>query len=112
MDDKVLLNIALIVGIIGITALLLLSYYDEIPEKSFNEITSKDVASYVKVKGTIQQIYVHNNSISIKLSQECLMNVNVFDNKQDLNVNDTVSVQGTVQEYNGKMQILADKITK
>jgi len=107
-----LLNIALIIGILGTATLLLLSYFDKIPEKSFNEITSKDVSSYVKVKGIIQQVYVHNNSMSIKLTQECVMNINIFDKNQNLSVNDSVTVQGTVQEYNGRMQILADKIIK
>jgi hypothetical protein len=112
MEDKILLNIALITAAIGIITLLLLSYYDKIPEKNIAEITSSDISSYVKVQGKIQQIYMHNNSMSIKLMQECVMNVNIFDKDQNLSINDSITVQGTVQEYKGKMQILADRITK
>jgi len=112
MEDRTLLNIALIVGMIGIITLLLLSYYDIIPEKNFNEITSSDVSSRVKVQGIIKQIYLNNNSISIKLKQECIMDVFLFDKNQNFSVNDSVNVDGTVQEYNNKMEIMADKIIK
>jgi DNA/RNA endonuclease YhcR with UshA esterase domain len=112
MEDKTLLNIASTVAVIGIIILLLLSYYNKIPERAFNEITSKDLASYVKVKGTVKQVYMHNNSMSIQISQECLMYVNIFDNNQNISINDTVTIQGTVQEYKGKLQILADRVIK
>jgi len=112
MEDKILLNIALFTAIIGIIALILLSYYDKIPEKNFNEITSGDVSSYVKVNGIVQQVYMHNNSMSIKLAQQCTMYVSIFDTNQNISVNDSVTIQGTVQEYNGQMEILADSIAK
>lgn len=112
MEDKILLDIALFTATAGIITLLLLSYYDKIPEKSFNDITSADISSYVKISGTVRQIYMHNNSMSIKLVQECTMDVNMFENIQDIRINDTITVQGTVQEYKGKMQVLADRIIK
>jgi hypothetical protein len=112
MKDDTLLNIALTVAMFGTIFLLILSYYDKIPEKNFNEITSKDVGSRVKVQGTIKQIYLNNNSMSIKLKQECLMDIFLFDKNQNLSINDSINVDGTVQEYNGKMEIMADKIAR
>jgi RecG-like helicase len=112
MDDNVLLNIALSVAVVGIISLLILSYYDKIPEKNFNEITSDNIDSQTTVKGIVQQIYMHNNSMSIKLKQECLMDIFLFEKNQSLSVGDNLTVEGTVQEYNGRMSILADKITR
>ena len=40
------------------------------------------------------------------------MDVFVFDKNQNLSLNDSVSIEGTVQEYNGKMEIMADKIVR
>jgi len=111
MEDKVLLNISLIITFAGIITLLILSYYDRIPEKNFNEITSSDAGSSVKVQGTVRQVYMHNNSMSLKLEQTCLMDVMIFD-KGNYSVGDNLTVQGAVQEYNGRMEMVADKIVK
>jgi RecG-like helicase len=111
MDDKTLLNIALISTFIGIIALLIMAYYDYIPEKSFNDITGKDISSRVKIGGTINATYMHNNSMTIKLEQKCLMDVFLYDINPEFTVGKNVSVEGTVQEYNGKMEIMAEKIT-
>jgi hypothetical protein len=112
MEDKTLLNISLIITFAGIVALLILSYYDKIPEKNFNEITSSYTGSAMKVQGTVKQVYTHNSSISLKLEQTCLMDVTIFEKDQNYTVGDNLAVTGTVQEYNGKMEILADKIVK
>ncbi|MGV8172571.1 MAG: hypothetical protein ACP5OA_07820 [Candidatus Woesearchaeota archaeon] len=112
MDDKTLLNIALIVTFTGLVALLMLSYYDLIPEKNFNEVTSKDVDSIVKVSGTITAVYPHNNSMTLRLEQKCVMDIFFFGNNPDLNAGKKVTVEGTVQEYNGKMEIMANKIVE
>ncbi|MGV8086509.1 MAG: hypothetical protein ACP5N1_02675 [Candidatus Woesearchaeota archaeon] len=111
MEDDTLVNISLSVAMIGIIVLLLFSFYDKIPEKNFNEITSNDVNTKVNIKGTIQQIFPHNNSMTIKLKQECLMDVFLFE-KLNISIGSNVSVTGTIQEYNGRQEIIADKITK
>lgn len=112
MDDDTLLNIALSVALIGLITLLTLSYFDKIPEKNFNEITSKDIGARITLKGTIKQIYPHNNSISVKLKQECTIDVTSFEKDLDINIGENLTVQGTVQEYNGRINVLADRITK
>ncbi len=109
MNDEVLLNISLTVATIGIIILLLLSYYDKIPEKQFNEITLKDINNKVTIKGTIIQEYKHNNSMTLKLKQECVIDVFLFE-QLNFTIGSNVSVTGTVQEYNGKMEVVADKI--
>lgn len=111
MEDKTLLNIALVATFAGIILLLILSYYDKIPEKSFNEITSSDAGSQVKVNGVVKQVYTHNSSITLRLEQKCLMDVTIFE-KGNYSVGENLTVEGSAQEYNGKMEILADKIVK
>jgi RecG-like helicase len=110
MEDKTLLNVALIMTFIGILALLTMTYYDYIPEKGFNEITSNDISSRVKVSGMINTTYVHNNSMTIKLEQKCLMDVFLFEIDPRFTVGKNVTIEGTVQEYNGRMEIMAEKI--
>ena len=112
MEDETLITISLSVAIFGIIILLLFSFYDKIPEKNFNEITSKDVGSQVKVNGTIKQIYMHNNSLTLKIKQECLMDVMLFEKNTNFSIGENVVVSGKIQEYNGKQEIIADKIVK
>ncbi len=112
MNDETLLNIALSIAILGISILLVLSYFDKIPDKSFNEITSKDIGSRTTVKGIVKQIYPHNNSVSIKLEQKCVMDITSFEKNVNVSVGDNLTVQGTIQEYKGRINVLADKITK
>jgi len=112
MEDETLITISLSVAMIGIIILLLFSFYDKIPEKSFNEITSKDTGSVIKANGTIKQIYEHNNSLTLKIKQECLMDVMLFDKNNNFSIGENVIVQGKIQEYNGKQEIIADKIAK
>jgi hypothetical protein len=112
MNDDTLLNIALSIAFLGLIMLLALSYFDNIPEKNFNEITSKDINSHITIKGTVKQIYPHNNSVSIKLKQECTMDVTSFEKNVNITVGDNLTVQGTIQEYNGRINMLADRIIR
>jgi len=110
MDDNVLLNIAITVTFLGIIALLVLSFYDRIPSEDFNDIRCVDVGKYVKVEGDVKNVVRRNNSMSIRLEQRCFQDIFLFENNDDISVNDTIAVQGTIQEYNGRLSILADKI--
>jgi len=110
MDDDMLLNISLVVTFLGIIILLLLSFYDNIPYKDFNDMRCIDVGKYVKVEGDVYSIARRNNSMSIRLEQRCFQDVFVFESDEDISVNDTVTIHGTIQEYNGRLSILADSI--
>jgi len=112
MEDKTLLQISTSVAVFGIILLLLLSYYDKIPEKKFNDITEKDAGSKVRVNGNVAGVYYHNNSMSINLRQDCYINIFLFDNKQNFTFGENLTIYGTVQEYNGKMNINAEKIMR
>jgi hypothetical protein len=112
MEDKFLLNCALLITFIGLAILLILSYCDKLPEKNFNDITSKDSGSTIKTQGTIKNIITHNNSMTLKLKSECELDVFVFEKEtQNLKINDTIKVTGTAQEFNGKMELVATQIT-
>ncbi len=112
MEDKTLLNISLAVSSLGIVLLLLLSFYDKIPEVDFNELGCEDTGKYVKVRGTIDNIVVRNTSTSIRLEQKCYQDIFIFDNYTTLANGDTLVVQVTIKEYHGKLSILADKISQ
>lgn len=110
MDDDTLLNISIAVAFAGIIILLLLSFYDRIPSEDFNDIRCEDAGRYVKVEGTVDKIIRRNNSVTLRLEQRCFQDIFMFDDIDGISLNDTVTVQGTVQEYEGRLSILADKI--
>jgi len=111
MDDKTLLNIVIAIVIVGLAALLILSYYSVIPEKTVNQLTSSDVSTAIRSNGTIKSVIYYNTSTLLKIEQKCVMDAVIFSNDQNFTIGQNVKVEGTVQEYNGKMELLIDKIT-
>jgi hypothetical protein len=112
MDDKILLNISIAVAISGILLLMILSFYNWIPESNSNDLRCEDVGKYVKMTGRISNIQLRNSSTSIRIEQKCFQDIFIFGRNEELRLNETITVHGTIQEYNGRLSILADRITR
>lgn len=128
MQDKTLLNISLITSVIGLIALFLIMYFYEIPQ-----VTSLDnsaIDSKVKVIGEITKISKTNKTTRITINTSCLITGVIFEDNSDnnnnndsnyenksntntinnvLKQNNVVILEGKVQEYNNKKELLVDK---
>ena len=111
MKETTLLKIALICSLVGLVALYFISGRIELKDYKSDFLNNKNVGDSVKLSGKITKITNGNNVVFIELSQQVPVSVVVFTEKDiNLNENDFVEITGKVQEYNGKEEIIADKI--
>ena len=110
MKETLLLKIALICSLAGLVGLYFISAKIEIKDYKPSEI-SKNAGDDVRLIGKVSKITSRGNITFIDVNQETLVNVVVFDeNNIELKKEDTVEVIGKVQYYNGKEEIIAQKI--
>ena len=111
MKENTLLKIALVCSLVGLAVLYVISTKIELKEYKPNEL-NKNVGDDVKLQGTVGKITEKGTVVFIEVSQINQVNVVIFAQDADLKLNkgDNVEILGKVQEYNGKEEIIADKI--
>src|SRR3989338_11163531 len=112
MKETTLLKIAMICSLVGLVALFFISQQIELKDYEPDFLNNKNVGDNVKLSGKISKITSGNNVVFIELSQQVPVSVVVFtdNNFTNLNKDDFVEIEGKVKEYNGKEEIIADKI--
>ena len=111
MKETALLKIAMICSLVGLVALFFISQQIELKDYEPDFLNNKNVGDNVKLSGKIIKVTAGNNVVFIELSQQAPISVVVFTDKDiNLNENDFVEISGKVQNYNGKEEIIADKI--
>lgn len=111
MKENTLLKIALICSLAGLVILYFISTKIEVKDYKPN-ILNKNIGEDVKLKGSITKITDVGNVVFIEVNQQSPITVVLFtdDDSLKLNNGDNVEVIGEVQEYNGKNEIIAQKI--
>lgn len=110
MKESTLLKIALICALIGLVALYFISAKIEVKDYKPSEL-SKNIGDDVNLKGTVTKIADKGNVVFVDVSQQNSVSVVLFtDNNINLKSGDNVEVIGKVQEYNGKNEIIAQKV--
>ena len=110
MKENTLLKIALICSLAGLLALYFISQKIELKEYKPNAL-NKNIGDYVSLKGTVAKITEKGNVVFIEIEQQIPVTIVLFtDNSIDLKDGETIEVIGKVQEYNGKNEIIADKV--
>ena len=111
MKETTLLKIALICSLAGLVILYFISAKIEIKDYKPNKL-SQNIGDDVKLQGTISKISDKGNVVFIELNQQSPVSIVVFNNENTLKLknNDSIEVVGKVQEYNGKNEIIAQKI--
>ena len=111
MKETTLLKIALICSLVGLIVLYFISAKIEIKDYKPN-ILNRNVGDDVSLKGTITKINDKGNVVFVDVSQQNSVPVVLFTDSNNLNLKngDNVEVIGKVQEYNGKNEIIAQKI--
>ena len=111
MKETTLLKIALICSLIGLIILYFIS--TGIDVKDYKPSTlNKNVGDDVKLKGTIAKITDKGSVVFIEVNQQNPVSVVLFnkDDNSKLKNGDNVEIIGKIQEYNGKNEIIAQKI--
>ena len=111
MKEKTLLKIALIFSLLGVAALFLLSEEIELEEKTLDKMTSADIGNIVKIKGVVTQVTDTNKTAFLKISQPQDITVILFkDSEIKLETGDYVEIEGSVEEYEGKLEIIGSQV--
>lgn len=109
MKESSLLKIAFFVSVIGIVLLYLFADSIILEETRLNETDKLQQDKTVRIIGIVKKISTNDNNTFITIEQS--NNIDVFVNKPiNLTQNSTVEVIGKVDEYNGKKEIVAEKI--
>lgn len=111
MKETTLLKIALICSLVGLIVLYFISA--KIEAKDYKPARlNENIGDDVKLKGVILGISDRGDVVFIEVSHQNPVDVVLFtkDNNLNLNEGDSIEVIGEVQEYNGKNEIIADKI--
>ena len=111
MKETTLLKIALVCSLVGMIALYFISAKIEIKDYKPAKL-NENVGDDVKLSGIIMKISDKGNVVFIDIKQEYPVNVVMFTDNNNLNLKngDNVEVIGKVQEYDGKNEIVAQKI--
>ncbi len=112
-EEKVIIKVALIGAIIGLTALFILSENIELETESISTIKNEPIGTMVKVHGIIKDLR-DTPSVAIIILEENNEKVKVVVFKEDrleLREKMKIEVEGRVKEYEGETEIEAEKIT-
>ena len=107
MKENTLLKIAFICSLGGLISLYFIS--SNINPQDYNPVTS-GIGSDVNLTGTISKIDQREDVTFIDVSYEKPLTIVVFNGEVSFNKGDKIQVNGRVQEYNGKQEIIAQKI--
>lgn len=101
---------------LAIFSLLIFSYMYEPPLKNIKNISQKDLNKMVRIRGKATQLKEYTTKTQEKLIIVTLedttgsIDIVLFSKSNKITVNQTVTVQGKVSEYNGEFTIIPDKI--
>lgn len=110
MKESIILKIALICSLVGLTVLYFISAKIEV--KEYKPILNKNIGDDVKLNGIVSKITDRGNVVFIEVTHQNPVTVVLFTDNDNINLKngDNVEVMGKVQEYNGKNEIIAQKI--
>ncbi|HLD06727.1 MAG TPA: OB-fold nucleic acid binding domain-containing protein [Candidatus Nanoarchaeia archaeon] len=112
MQERLLLRIALAAGTIGILMLFFLSEHAAIDERAIDRLTAADVEADVRVKGVVQRIDDREKVAFLSIAQLKDIDVVLFkDGNLSLKEGQLVEVIGTVDEYEGKVQLIGNEVS-
>lgn len=111
MKNK-LLTISLIISIVGAFVLLLILEYSQLPLFKIKDITDEQLEGKLKIQAKITSIRTTPGLLILNARDSSgVITVIAFnEEKIDLQVNSNVEIEGTIQKYQDKLEIIADKI--
>ena len=110
MKENTLLKIALICALIGLVILYFISTKIEVKDYKPN-LLNKNIGDDVRLQGIVTKVTDKGDVIFIEVNQKVPIDVVVFaKDSLELKNGDNIEVLGKVQEYNGKNEVIANRI--
>ncbi len=114
MKESTLFKFALAVSLIGILALLIIVENIEVPLIKISSVDNSKEEDIIKIKGNIEGIKETPGLYILKVKDESeTIDVIVFkENGLNFTKNSLVEIEGTIQEYQGKKELVAKEILR
>ena len=110
MRDESLLKLSIITSLIGIIMLFFAIQLIEVKTVKISDITENMSGEKVTVYGYVISVYEKNGNMFLKIRDEKEINVVVFNNHFDIEKDDYVKVEGKIDVYKNKLEIIAESI--
>ena len=113
MKEQTLLKTALIVSLFGLLILYLISDNIEIKEKNIEKITLENKDEFVKLRGIVNKVIDTERVTIMEITQPQEITVVLFKNENktmSIQKGNEVEIIGKVDEYEGKLEIIADRL--
>ena len=109
MKEKTLLKISIICAIFGVFVIYLISENVKIDEGSIGNIKEEGIGKDVKLKGVVNSVFNSEKATIITITQPEEIKVMLLGNVS-LSEGDYVEVIGEVDEYNGELEIIGNRV--
>jgi len=109
MNESLLLKAALITAIIGLAAITLLIKLSGIKEMNIGEAKQAEEGETVKITGTVTRITAKEGFSIINIRKEEEITIVLFE-QLNLSKGQKIEVTGKTQDYEGKKELVAEKI--
>lgn len=107
MEDRILLKVALVCAVVGVTALFFVSRQMEVDAQPIEQI--KLVEGEVAIEGEVRDVFQKGSLTVIDVGYDTSMKVVLFE-QVDVRVGDKVGVRGRVKEYNGQLELVGEEL--
>ncbi len=102
---------ALILLVIGLSSLFTYSTVYSPTSYDPRELQKKHIGENVRLHGSVHEVVVKEKVTFIRLDDRPGLDIVSFDRIDHLSKNTTITIYGTVDLYNGDLEVLADRIT-
>ena len=113
MQDKTLLKISVICSLVGIIVLFLIADNLNLSTTEISKIQQSELGKQVKITGKIESLSETDTLMFLTVGQEKIETVSVVlfkDSDIALEKGDNIELTGTLEDYEGKREILANRI--
>jgi aspartyl/asparaginyl-tRNA synthetase len=111
MQEFTLIKISITVMIIGFTCLLHITNTFDLNE--INTLDNKIITEEIKMQGVIEKVHTQEKATFLTITGKKIETINVilFSKENiELHPGNTIELEGTIEEYEGKKQVIAHEI--
>lgn len=113
MHDKTLLKIALLGSVIGVVLLFFISSQLSVGEQVISQLDELPEGKEVEVTGVVLRVSDTEKVMFLEIAEEKIEDVTVVlfkDGKVDVKEGDVVTIVGSLEEYQGKKEIIGNRV--
>lgn len=111
MNEKMIWKVSFIAVIIGL--MMIYGYAGKVELKPNLDLETMPVDKEIKIRGEITSLRIHDQAIFLEIAGEKVETVDVVlfnDHNIFLEEGDYIEINGKVEEYNGRKEIIAEKV--